>query len=165
MAKTWIPMATYTSLAGQGNISFLNIPQTWRDLVVVIQARSVGTATDYVSVSLNGDAGANYSRLQMYGDGTTAAGASTSSNIVQGTIPISTSASSDVSIMQMQFFDYVATDRHKLWLTRNSRATTEAFAQVSRWANTSAITSITFTTYTGSAFAAGSTFALYGIAG
>jgi hypothetical protein len=139
------------------------LPQTYRDLRLVIVARSSGSSTDYVSVSLNGDTGANYARIQMYGDGSTASSSGTSSNIVQGTIPISTSASTDVGVMTLDFLDYSATDKHKPWLTRNSRATTEAFAQGNRWMNSAAITSITLTTYTGSNFAAGSSFYLYGV--
>jgi hypothetical protein len=139
------------------------LSQAYRDLRLVIVARSSGSSTDYVNISFNGDTGSNYSRVQMYGDGSTYSSSATSSNIVQGTIPNSTSASTDVGVCTIDIMDYSATDKHKTFLTRNSRATTEAFAQASRWANTAAITSVTFTTYTGSTYAAGSSFYLYGV--
>jgi hypothetical protein len=70
-------------------------------------------------------------------------------------------------IINLNFLDYSATDKHKTTLTRSgysdlsSVATVEATAI--RWANTAALTSIVFSTNVGS-FSTGSTFALYGIA-
>jgi hypothetical protein len=58
--------------------------------------------------------------------------------------------------------DSSATDKHKTILQRSNRAGANVQAQAHRWANTSAVTSIT-ALVPGGSFASSSKFYLYGI--
>jgi hypothetical protein len=64
----------------------------------------------------------------------------------------------------IHFFDYARTDKHKAILARADVHSLATEATASQWAQTAAITSIQMRLNPGtSSFAAGSTFALYGI--
>jgi hypothetical protein len=105
------------------------------------------------SIRFNADSGANYTRVGMYGDGSTAASYSgTSAEVFNSPM---------TSIMNIM--DYSATDKHKTYLHRDSNAASLVIAQAGRWANTAAITTVAIIS-PASTFDAGCTFALYGIA-
>ena len=77
MATTYEPIAT-TTLGSAGNaITFSSIPSTYTDLRIVF----TGTASTTTGplVYFNNDSGSNFSRTFIYGNGTTAASARTSS--------------------------------------------------------------------------------------
>jgi hypothetical protein len=113
-------------------------------------------------MQINGDTGFNYNNLAMWGNGSSAASNSNNySAFYFGWIGNGTTN----FISKAQIMDYSATDKHKTALFRNDNvgySYTDAIA--SRWANTSAITSIRiFELNTSGTINAGSTFSLYGI--
>jgi hypothetical protein len=61
------------------------------------------------------------------------------------------------------FFDYSATDKHKTYVSQNGTSNKGSEVAAGRWANTAAVTSLTLSSVNGWTFAAGSTFALYGV--
>jgi hypothetical protein len=157
MASAQVALATITLGSAASTVTFSSIPATYRDLRLVIQASSPADTADIVA-RFNGDSGANYSLVQMYGNGSTATSSASSGqtelyfgyyNTTQG-------------MVQLTVFDYSQTDKQKSALSRSDLPGALVFARAGRWASTSAITSmLIYPTY--GQFAAGSTFSLYGI--
>jgi hypothetical protein len=147
---TYTPLATVT-LGTAASVTFSNIPSTYRDLIFVVRGTSL-------NLRVNGDTGSNYSNVSMYGTGSTAAsGSETTTFFYTNWFGTGTTAN---RMYICQFMDYSATDKHKTILLRGDLADAESNANAGRWANTSAITSISIV----GTPAAGSTFSLYGIA-
>lgn len=154
--NTYTALATITLTGTDAEITFASIPGTYRDLVIVWQGTSSGGNTDTV-VSVNGDTSNTYPNVQMFGSGSS----TNSSTFTRTGAYFAYAASGTLGNAIMQIMDYSATDKHKTFLTRYNVLETSATA--SRWANNSAITSLSVRA-TSLSFAAGSTFSLYGIA-
>jgi hypothetical protein len=159
-----MPTATYIALANvtltsQATITFSSIPATYRDLVLVCSGTTSVNAN--LVTRVNGDSGTNYSWVYMSGNGTSATSGSNASDtsILQGATAFWISASPTNTIFN--FMDYSATDKHKTVLVRTDGSTRATEAIASRWANTSAITSIAISLTSGT-FTSG-TMSLYGI--
>lgn len=149
---------TLTSSAS--SVTFSSISQDYRDLVLVVNCIAA-SAGDSLRPRINGDSGSNYYQVVMYGNGSSATSASNTSSYIdlQG-INFSTTAR---TLFVFNFNDYSAIDKHKPILIRSNKPDNSTHAAASRWANTSAITSVEIGAG-GTTFAAGSTFHLYGIA-
>jgi hypothetical protein len=156
--RTYIALANITLGSSTASVAFSNIPATYRDLVLVINGNT--SATSEVQLRFNGDSGANYSCVRGLGF---TGGLYTDSNVnVTSTAAIASIGTSQSTVIQ-QIMDYSATDKHKSVLARSVIPTTDVVMGIARWANTSAITSITALLSTGT-YATGTTFCLYGIA-
>lgn len=162
---TYQPLANITLGSSSSSVTFSSIPATYRDLVLVVNGSPTTTAYPSIVGRLNGDTGSNYTAIKMSSDGASGS----SSLITSSDLRIANDFGAGNSttgrfVIVATLMDYSATDKHKTLLSRSgstSPAGTEALA--ARWANTAAVTS--FQVFVGvSAFAAGSTFALYGIA-
>tara|TARA_R110000782_G_scaffold237531_1_gene324016 strand:+ start:189 stop:683 length:495 start_codon:yes stop_codon:yes gene_type:complete len=157
---TYIPLATVTLAASSPQVTFTNISQDYSDLVLVANFQHTSA---YVNMRMNvNSSGSGYNQVHMLGNGSSAlSGTSTGSYFEVGIFSPNTGQN---VLSSTEFFDYSATDKHKSLLIRtdNSARATEAIA--GRWANTSAITSISLAPASGE-IAAGSTFKLFGIHG
>jgi hypothetical protein len=160
-------VAAYTALANvtlgssAASVTFSSISQSYRDLVLVINASSTMSETQYY-MKVNGNS-SNYYSVWMAGNGSTTNSSSRGPSTEYEPFYYSYITSSQIYNGIMNFMDYSATDKHKTALIRGNNASfygTDAL--VFRWANTAAITSIALTPYGGS-WATGSTFALYGV--
>jgi hypothetical protein len=155
---TYTPLATVTLGASASSVTFGSIPATYRDLIIVHNNLGTADAGDSV-IRFNSDSGSNYSRVIMYGNGSSALSASaTGQTSLSLFFPRTT-----VGFASLQIMDYSATDKHKTVLNRTDTADYVAWASAGRWANTAAITSIYLAPSTGQ-FATGFTVSLYGIA-
>ena len=153
---TYMPIANITLSSSASSITLSSIPATYRDLIVIIDGTALVSTN--VTIAFNSDTtGANYSSLSMRGNGTTASSITETTSRYIGAI-YSTSSNLVVNVM-----DYSAADKHKSALSRQNTAASLVAAWALRWANTSAITSITFGGPQGN-FATGTTLSLYGIA-
>ena len=168
-----MPTPTYTALANitlgssASSVSFSSIPSSFRDLVLIENPKHNSSSTNQSTlIRLNGDSGANYTMVYMAGNISSSASQS-------GTGGSATSLwsgrfnNADGNNAITQFLDYSATDKHKTVLSRGNLGLVAGLAVVTfvnRWANTSAITSMLLFPEDGGNYAAGSTFALYGIA-
>lgn len=156
-------LSTITLQASSSSVNFTGIPSTYRDLILTLTGSPSDTSYPVIALRFNSDSGTNYAYVGMTGNGSTAgAGSNGSQNYLSigqgyGTGPNTSSIFNTV----VYIVDYSTTNKNKLVLSRNNVAGTGVEAQSSRWANTSAITSISVITTSG-AFAAGSTFSLYG---
>jgi hypothetical protein len=158
--STYTPIATTTLGSGVSSYTFSSIPQTYTDLVLVIN----GTASSFLSrlMQFNSDtspSGTNYSDTGLNGSGSSASsyrGVSAPSNGIGGV-----SASNSTTIVQIQNYSNTTTYKTSLW--RANTSTDYVQAGVCLWRSTAAISSIVLTISSGN-FGTGSTFTLYGIA-
>lgn len=156
---TYIPLATVTLGTTAASVTFSSIPSSFRDLVVVTQGRST-TGTPDIIYRLNGDSSGSYSRVYMGGSsGGTFFGTDAGANGLWGFVDSTTAVSGLVQIM-----DYSATDKHKTILSRASFGAATVIAYAGRYAQTTAVTTVALICGSGTTFAAGSSFNLYGIA-
>jgi hypothetical protein len=157
---TYVPIATQTLSASAATITFSSIPQTYNDLVLVLQGTS--SAAQDVRTVINGDTATNYSLNVIYGNGTTAS-AYRGSNLAYSQsdyygYPGITNPSTQV----INYMNYSNTSMLKTILSRASSSTgVDLVASV--WRSTAAITSLAVSvpSYT---WSSGSIFTLYGIA-
>ena len=162
MASTYEPIATQTLSSTASSITFSSIAATYTDLRLVF----VGTATAALSprIRLNGDTATNYSYTIMYGDGTSAVTArSSSATFIAGIYNVSLSTTIPAMITT-DFFSY-AGSTNKTCLTTASidlNGTGSVEQNVGLWRSTAAITSVQVFAST-STFAVGATATLYGI--
>lgn len=155
---TYEPIATYTIPSAASTYTFSSIPQTYTDLVLVINGYQ--TVDDNVYLQFNGDTGSNYSATAMYGNGSSA---SSFRNSNQTTIQLGglfTSANGN-GIFNIQ--NYSNSNTFKTVLARTNAAASGTQARVGLWRSTAAITSILVGSNS-SNFVSGTTLSLYGIA-
>lgn len=164
--NTYTPLANITLGSAQASVSFSSINQGYRDLILVMQIRTTRSATsDGGFVRANSDSGANYARVGMYGNGSSTGSFTGTETGFYLSVTGNNATSGVFDMNVLQIMDYSATDKHKTALLRESEnQITTVLAEAQRWANTAAITSLTIVPQVGPNLAAGSTFALYGIA-
>lgn len=162
-----MPTPTYDLIASNvltssaSSVTFSSIPATYRDLIVVYDIRANSGFTT-PAFRVNSDSGNNYNDVWMSGNGS-AASSGANSNISFIAPSQMSSPDTERQMVITHFMDYSATDKHKTVLARANRAGGWVFASAFRWANTSAINSITVFELGSANFASGSTFYLYGI--
>jgi hypothetical protein len=149
---TYTPLATVTLGTAVSSVTFSSIPATYRDLIAVYNG-TAATGGDFY-MTLNADS-SNYTMVRMGAIPSADSRAESTREVgLQGTV---------LSTHILQIMDYSATDKHKTTLSRTSRAGDLLAAYASRYASTSAITSVGFSINGGHNFAIGSTFSLYGV--
>jgi len=165
--STYTPIATVTLTGTDSEIIFASIPNTYRDLILVSQAKKTGSANGYAfQLQFNSDATSTYSYVRMWGEGTGgSSNAATTTSISIGDFP---SGSFNAQVMsKVQIQDYSATDKHKTILAREdfdpSVSNYNAMAIAGRWASTNAINTIKLSISGAQSFDVGSTFSLYGV--
>lgn len=149
-------LASITLQEASASVSFSGIPQNYRDLVLVFNGTTA--IADGVGSRFNGDSGANYSAVRMFGN----ASGALSDSFSGFTRILQTGGDTNLpTIFVSQIIDYSATNKHKTALTRNSITNNNVNAIAARWANTEAVTSVTVFS-PGSTISAGSSISLYG---
>ena len=155
---TYTPLATLTLSSSASTVTFGSIPNTYKDLVLVIAGTA--SAADQLVCRFNSST-SNYSEVAMLGySGGAISYTATANRLSQ--MALSTSQ----SVATMQIMDYSATDKHKTALYRTSLGGASTYAVAGRWGDTSAITSIYLGLESaGVTFSSGTVFSLYGVAG
>ena len=153
--NTYVELATTTASASAGPITFTSIPATYTDLVLVVSGTQATSGT--VRIQFNNDTASNYSRTDLYGDGTSAASYRESNQTYINFISLQTTQSSSIS----HILNYANTTTHKTMLTRyNTPSGGVVAAGVTLWRKTpEAIHTITLTNTSNVT----GTFSLYGI--
>lgn len=178
------PAATFliqrvTATGGETSITFSSIPQTYKHLQIRGIARdtyTVSTTTLDLYMQFNSDTtSANYAYHTLYGNGSSAVATGTTSAggaycqraiMATGSGPNTTTYGSAI----IDIVDYASTSKYKTIRSFNgvdfntSSTNYRTTLGSSLWLSTSAITRIDLKT-SGTAFAAGTTFALYGFTG
>lgn len=153
---TYIPLATTTLGSSTSQITLSSIPATYRDLILIVNVPPI--AGSELVMRLNGDTGANYSRVYgeyIYGS----VGQASSSGDTQ--LPVG-AYGADKATLICHIMDYSATDKHKTLLARGDSATATKMTAL-LYSSTSAITSILVKLNTEN-MPTGTTINLYGIA-
>jgi len=151
-------IASVTLSSNQAQVTFSNIPQIYTDLVLVVNSIT-STASEYMSVNLNGDARTNYSRTSLSGNGTTASSYRASNETV-GYFANDTYGTNTYKFNAiLHFMNYSNTTVYKTFLSRANQADLGTDIMITSWRKTEAINSIKFN----SNFATGTTFTLYGV--
>jgi len=150
---------------GTSSITFTSIPQTYRDLILYFGSRT-STNANWALMSINGGADTAIDLRHIISDGNTVATQSYSS----GRLPNNQSSytSGSFSYGRIYLPNYTNTSRNKSMAvmgaqTNNSTGRPSTFVTGLKWADNSAVTSISFTVDGGGNFSEFSTAYLYGI--
>lgn len=166
--QTYVPIATTTLASGVASYTFSSIPSTYTDLVLIGSNVAQTTGSNYLGLQFNSDVAANYSCLEIYGDGSSVVSdLSPSNNIMQmgfGTRPGTTNYCSFI----WNIMNYSNSTTYKTVLGKSnnppaSAAYTGVNAIVGSWRSTAAVTSLTILVSAGN-IKSTTTFTLYGIA-
>lgn len=155
--NTYTPLATTTLSASAADITFSNIPGSYRDLIIV--ARIDGSAQTELFISFNGST-TGYTSRRMQAAGVSV-GFNTHTGPAMRLVGNGDIMTDDTFSAIIELHDYSTTNKHKPVLSRtNSSNGLDLCA--GRWTNTSAITSVRLIPNSGT-FEAPSIFSLYGI--
>ncbi len=159
--------------ASAASVTISSIPQGFRNLMLVSQARTdVAAENDGVLVRFNGDASAIYDWERLTSNSATLTGVATraATSIQLGICEGASSRASNFSPTLGYVFGYALSTAEKWTLSTNAAfgdvsADADLFLQIraGRWRSTAAITSILFLPLTGPNFVSGSRFQVYGI--
>lgn len=161
--NTYVALSTQTLGSPAASVTFSSIPQGYTDLVLMMNAGSSTTGTNFDIRVGNGsvDTGTNYSRTYMYGNGSSA-NSSRNSNLSFWAMPdMQTNTVQNTSTVHIM--NYSNTTTYKTALTRAGTASSATYAVVSLWRSTSAIDTVQIYPENASNFVTGSTFTIYGI--
>lgn len=143
-----------TTLGSAGAITFTSIPQTYTDLVIIVNI-PVSQTPIIGGLRFNSDSGTNYSSTRLLGDGSAASSTRYTNDDV---LRISIACTDMTNVINI--FNYANTTTYKTALSRSSAAGHSASAWVGMWRNTAAITTVSVTNLN---YPAGTTASLYGI--
>ena len=162
MAITYEPISTTTLSTATASVTFSSISGTYTDLVLVATGAVVSGGAIELQVG-NGsvDTGSNYSRTNLYGDGS-AAVSSRDSNQTKTFVAFGSDSVSSKGLIIFNFQNYSNTTTYKSILSRWTELGVNVGTSIHLWRSTSAINIITITGYS-SNLTSGSTFTLYGI--
>jgi hypothetical protein len=154
---TYDLIASTTLAASSPEVVFGSLPQGYRDLILVVFGKTTIGAN--LAVRPNNDTGLNYALVRMFA---TSGGPGSSSGTAENYYYVGGFGTTLESIITLQIMDYSATDKHKTALAVQDIGADTTMRIATRWANTSAITSLVLAPTTGQ-FSSGSTFSLYGV--
>jgi hypothetical protein len=156
-ASTYVPLSSVTLSTAQSQVTFSNIPQTYTDLVLIVNA-SLASGAASLLMRYNSDSGTNYSGTRLIGNGSAASSERTTSSNQNDIGYFNTSMCNSITSIQ----NYSNSTTYKTCLVR-ANTSEYVFGQVQMWRNTAAVTSISITNSSAVNFNAGTTFNLYGV--
>jgi hypothetical protein len=160
MAATYTPIASVTLGAAAASATFNSIPQTYTDLVLVINS-IISSGDDGHGLQFNGDTAGNYSSTGLGADGSSAYSYRGSNSIKIDGGRAGTSWSNSI----FHIMNYSNTTTYKSVIARGNSTSSYVQLNSALWRSTSAITSIVVSVFNNQTMSAGTTFNLYGILG
>jgi len=167
MALTYVNIASTTVGTATNAVTFSSIPSTYTDLAVRWSARC-DNEQNRIRLTFNGSSATTYSETGMNGDGTAPSYTRTSNaTYISLWFGMNNSAytANTFSNGELYIPSYTVSQNKPSWtfMTQETSATQSLLQMgANLWRNTSAISSMTFTTNANN-FVVGSTFYLYGI--
>jgi hypothetical protein len=159
--------------ASAANVTFNNIPQGFRHLVVMSSARTDRAAeNDTISIRANGDSGSNYDFQQVVGSSATASASTIrgTTGFLAGNTEAANSRANTFAPMIAWIFDYTINTQDKYCIglsgpigNLSADADLSIHLVLGHWRNLNVITSLVLVPLTGPNFVSGSRFQLYGI--
>ena len=167
MAMSLVSTVTVGS-GGAASMEFTNIVGTGKDLLLLVSARRDSSSgnSSVASLRFNGST-SGYTSRYLYGDGSSRFSASTSTNqllLGEGTIPNETWTADTIGSLGIYIPNYAgATNKTISCDAVSEHNITEAYQNIvaGQWANTAAITSISFFLQSGGTINQFSTASLY----
>lgn len=159
VAMTLISETVLSSPAS--SVSFTSISGTYKDLELEIICTTTAGGQN-INIQFNGDTASNYSRTNLWGNGSSAYSNRNASQAQISAMIASGTSSSEPSFCKFYVMSYSSASVFKTVLNRAGIASGEADVTVGTWRSTSAITSVATIAGT-STFAAGSSFRLWGV--
>lgn len=157
---TYVALQTFTLSSTASEVTFSDLPQTYRDYVLVMDL--VASGTFFPALRVNGDSSSLYSEVGAFGTLAQGAGSYSGSGSTWG-LGYNNVGSGDRVQIILQFQDVNQTNKHKTVLMRYGQLN-NVIMYTGRYASTNVLSSLRFYTVVGS-FGIGSTFSLYGIEG
>jgi hypothetical protein len=162
-----VPIASYR-LVGSEVYSFINIPQIYQDLVVVVNGVSTPLGATLAFDQFNGISASNQSNTRLTGDGSTIFNTRQTSTNGLSFMYIGGGVNNIIPISAVfNFMDYASSTKQKsiLWRTANAASSGgEVSIGAALWASTSPLTQFNITTQVvGAYWTEASTVNLYGI--
>lgn len=167
-------IATVTAAGGETSLTFSSIPQTYTDLQIRGISKDTNTALNSangVAFQFNADTGANYAYHLLISNGSavSASGSASQTSIVldAGSVYSNAAETNMFGVNIIDISDYTSATKNKTLRAVSGGDTNAANTNIHLdvasgvWLSTSAITSIKI--IPNNTFAAGTTFALYGI--
>ena len=153
ITSSYESIASATGTGASGTITFSSIPATYSHLQIRCNARTdAGFSSDFIQFRINSDSGANYTYHGLEGDGSAASAfAGTGETVALGTTITGASASANImGSAIIDFIDYATTTKYKTvrhfgGTDRNGTGATRLESNL--WLNTSAISTITITSF------------------
>lgn len=165
---TWLIERINVGSAGAANVTFSNIPQTFKHLQLRFFTRNSGAETLGQSYTTFNGSGTGYTNHYMYGDGfSVSTGGLSYTTVMWSTVNAGNSLASNVfGAGIIDILDYTNTNKYKSIRALSGvdgNGTGQVWFGSGMWQNTSAITSVTWRgNYYLSQY---STAALYGVVG
>lgn len=156
MPATYESIATTTLGSATNSITFSSIPQTYTDLILVVNGTL--NSTGNYSLRFNGDTGTNYSDTALFGDGTNAG----SNRRSTGTVAYIGIGGTSMVTTIANIMNYSNTTTNKTTIARSGDASQRVESRVSLWRSTAAITTVLLFSDAQN-MAAGTTATLYGV--
>lgn len=154
--SAWTPLANITLSSDVSSVTFSSISQSYRDLVLVCNFNAYTNTAP--GLRMNSDAASNYVTTRAGGNGSSTGAWTFGDNFM-----LLGEYSSAAGLSRVQIFDYSATDKHKTAIINGNNNGAFVNMLASRWANTSAVTTLTVVRSSSGLIASGSSFALYGV--
>lgn len=159
MAKTYEAITSQTLGTTTASVTFSAIPQTYTDLILIIQGTTTGNSQ--LMMRFNGVSTTTYSATNLGGTGAT----STSTRFTNATsmqLGYNDYFQSSQSHSISHILDYTNASYNKSVISRTNNAAIGVGISAGLSRSTSAVTSITVFPL-GSSWASGTTFSLYGV--
>jgi hypothetical protein len=166
MANTYVKIGSTVTVGalGAASIAFTSIPATYTDLLVVLSTRTTNAnAAEALTLTINGSGGT--SRILFNSAGTV--GSATDTVIYGGNSTGAGATTFTFSSVGVYIPNYASTTANKSvsvdYTSENNSTNVTQILNAGLWSNTAAITSLTFTPFSGSTLVLNSTASLYGI--
>jgi hypothetical protein len=163
-SNSYESIATVTAAGGETSLNFTSIAGTYKSLQIRGWYKSSGGGGG--SMRFNSDTGSNYARHYLGGNGSSVFAGGNATQTLMFTAD--QSGSTYNSVILIDIIDYASTSKYKTMRAWNgydiNAAGGSTYMYSGLWMSTSAVTSIQLGCGNfGGTFAAGSTFALYGV--
>ncbi len=163
---TYIPLQTDTLTSTSTAVTFSNISQSYTDLVLVAHMKLTSGSTGHLIFNGTSPSGSLYEILYFSSSGSAfqSKDINSGASIRLGEVYGSGISSVDFATCIAQIGDYAQTNKYKSVIVKYDDVNNESSLTGGTWRDTSAISSITFTSGSTGQFVAGCTFTIYGIA-
>jgi len=155
--SAWTPLANITlANSTTTSVTFGSISSAYKDLVIVYEGTSQSQYGNRYFLN-NDQSNANYFLVSGWGSGSSVF----ATNVQSPAIGYDINSTTTRNIVTVEIFDYAQTDKHKTIIGRASNSGAGVAMQVTRWANTAAVTSVVVSN--AAIWNSGTTLSLYGI--